>query len=153
MQIWNLQKILSKKRDPITHLNFLLLLENNSSFHAGRFGAAAVAASANGGATGSATGSTGNGGNEMEEMEVDKEMEEEEEESNVGVVYGKYFALVTYDMSKIFLSLGRTFKFIKEVLIREYPLFREKMVTKIESFILSILFLTSFFWNMNACTF
>ena len=128
MQIWNLQKILSKKRDPITHLNFLLLLENNSSFHAGRFGgaaAAAAAASANGGATGS----TGNGGNEMEEMEVDKEMEEEEEESNVGVVYGKYFALVTYDMSKIFLSLGRTFKFVKEVLIREYPLFREKMVT------------------------
>ena len=136
MQIWNLQKILSKKRDPITHLNFLLLLENNSSFHAGRFGAAAAAANsganagANGGATGSATGSTGNGGNEMEEMEVDKEMEEEEEESNVGVVYGKYFALVTYDMSKIFLSLGRTFKFVKEVLIREYPLFREKMVTK-----------------------
>jgi hypothetical protein len=124
MQIWNLQKILFKKRDPITHLNFLILLENNPSFHAGRFGGAGAGAGAAGAGAGAGSSGNGKGGNEAE-------MEEEEEDSHVGVVYGKYFALVTYEMSKIFLSLGRTFKFVKEVFIREYPLFREKMVQHI----------------------
>ena len=47
--------------------------------------------------------------------------------SGMGVVYGKYWRSMTKELSLTFLSIGRNYLFVKNILIREYPSFRERM--------------------------
>ena len=127
LQVWNLQRILSKKRDPTTHVFFLDILKKNSLFqNLGRGEKENKNTTTEEGET-----------KEIEQEKNRKETDKDNEPTNnsdsidpgneMGVVYAKYFARTTFDLSKTFLTIGRTFTFVKNMFIREYPSFREKM--------------------------
>ena len=109
LQVWNLQRILYKKRDPITHMNFLELLKRDYSRQR--------------------EGGEKDGQDKEEGKEDNKRKNNDKNE--MGVVYGKYWMLMTRELSQTFLSTGRSFTFVKNILIREYPSFRERMESKL----------------------
>ena len=109
LQVWNLQRILCKKRDPITHMNFLELLKRDYKRKK------MINEDDNDG---------GNDGGDKNNIA------NENDKGVMGIVYGKYWMSMTRELALTFLSTGRSFTFIKNVLITEYPSFRERMESK-----------------------
>jgi hypothetical protein len=110
LQVWTLQRILSKKRDPVTHVNFLTMVATDPAFqHKGHTSAAADNALNTKAASSAAAVAVS--------CDPDK----------VGTVYAAFWNALARDFAGALLSLARKFSFVKNVLVREYPLLRERL--------------------------
>ena len=97
LQMWTLQRILSKKRDPLTHENFLALVATDQRFRRPT--------------------------TERAQAESAYICDPDQ----VGTVYSEYWNTMTSKLAATLLSLARKFSFVKNIFVREYPVLRERL--------------------------